>query len=139
MPRRLRSPNRGPVMTVSRSDATEIVTVEVKLPAWLWWKVATVAEGKDMSVAGFIADALREQCDLAKSPHRRLSQLDLLDEALSAVRDSRQSAKPSEHAVAEATARLTELWNASKPEYQSEGSHGLRKPFTELQSERGAA
>lgn len=117
----------------------QIVTVEVKLPAWLWWKVATVAEGRDMSVAGFIADALREQCDLAKSPHRRLSQLDLLDEALSAVRDSRQVVKPSADAVAEATARLTALWKAGTSEYQSEGREPVREPFTELQSERGAA
>lgn len=99
---------------MSRSDATQIVTVEVKLPAWLWWKAATVAERRDLTVAGFIADAIREQIDAGK-PHRRLSQLDLLDEALSAVRDTRKRVTPSEHAVAEATARLTALWNASKP------------------------
>lgn len=117
----------------------QIVTVEVKLPAWLWWKVATVAERQDMSVAGFIADAIREQCDLDRSPHRRLSQLDLLDEALSAVRDSRRRVAPSEHAVSEATARLTALWNASKPEYQSEGFQPVREPSTEHQSTEGTA
>lgn len=114
----------------------EIVHVDVQLPAWLWWRVATAAEKRDLTVAGFIADAIREQVDQTGNPHRRLSQLELLDEALTAVRDTRVRVGPSEHAVREATEALTAAWEASRPEYQSEGSQTLRERFTELQSEQ---
>ena len=67
-------------------NPTQTMTVTVTLPGWLWWRVAKLAEKRNIPVAGFIADAIREKVDLNARHEKRLDQFGVLQSELRAAR-----------------------------------------------------
>ncbi len=67
-------------------NPTQTMTVTVTLPAWLWWRVAKLAEKRNIPVAGFIADAIRETVDLDRRHSRRLDHYGVLQSELKAAK-----------------------------------------------------